>query len=231
MKGWAPGVANDATGKPRQMAGQPFNQRTRRSRQPPASATTTTPPTSRTSSTPRRKDKPWCFWYGAVEPHRGYEYGSGVAKGGKKLADIDRVPGCWPDNEVVRNDLLDYAFEVEHFDRHLGRMLALLEQRGLLDNTLVVVTVRQRHAVPARQGPAYREANHLPLAIDVAERASSNRAASCTITSASSTSRRRSSKWPGSRWDQTGMAPATGRSLTDLFAGPPGHRTRRATTC
>ena len=28
---------------------------------------------------------PWCFWYGALEPHRGYEYGAGVAKGGKKL--------------------------------------------------------------------------------------------------------------------------------------------------
>jgi len=56
-----------------------------------------------------------------------------VAKGGKKLSDIDRVPAMWPDNETTRNDLLDYAFEIEHFDQHLGRMLAELEKRGLLE--------------------------------------------------------------------------------------------------
>jgi len=44
----------------------------------------------------------------------------------------------------VRNDILDYAFEVEHFDRHAGRMLAELERRGLLDNTLVIVTSDRR---------------------------------------------------------------------------------------
>ena len=43
--------------------------------------------------------------------------------------DIDSVPAFWPDNEVVRNDMLDYAFEIEHFDQHLVRMLKLLEQQ------------------------------------------------------------------------------------------------------
>ena len=50
------------------------------------------------------KDAPWCFWYGAHEPHRDYEFQSGVNKGGKKLSDIDRVPDYWPDNEIVRHD-------------------------------------------------------------------------------------------------------------------------------
>ena len=27
------------------------------------------------------------------------------------------MPGCWPDTPAVRNDVLDYALEVEHFDR------------------------------------------------------------------------------------------------------------------
>ncbi len=64
------------------------------------------------------KGKPWCFWYGAVEPHRNYEYQSGVRIGGKQLQDIDRVPGYWPDTETVRHDMLDYALEVEHVDNH-----------------------------------------------------------------------------------------------------------------
>ena len=29
--------------------------------------------------------------------------------GGKKLSDVDHVPAYWPDNETVRNDMLDYA--------------------------------------------------------------------------------------------------------------------------
>ena len=220
-KGWAPGVANDAAGRPRQMAGRPFD-RHRPSRRPRKSATTTMPPTSPTSSMRRPKDRPWCFWYGGHEPHRGYEYGSGVAKGGKKLTDIDRVPGCWPDNERVRNDLLDYAFEVEHFDRHLGRMLALLAQRGLLDNTLVVATSDNGMPFPHDKGQAYHDANHLPLAIMwkqgirkpgrvVNDYVSFIDFAPTFIELA------------GVPWARTGMAPAAGRSLADmLFADKSG---------
>ena len=165
MKGWGPGVANDADGKPRADDRQALQQAQGRRRRRRRSATTTTRRTSTTSSTPRRPDKPWCFWYGAIEPHRGYEFGSGVAKGGKKLTDIDRVPAYWPDNDTVRNDMLDYAFEVEHFDRHLGRMLAELEKRGLLENTLVIVTSDHGMPFPRSKGNAYALANHVPFAV------------------------------------------------------------------
>ena len=116
-------------GQPRQMTGKAFNAR---KAPPPTSAILNTDYAANFTDflDTTSPDRPWCFWYGAVEPHRGYEFGSGVAKGGKKLSDIDRVPAYWPDNETVRNDMLDYAFEVEHFDRHLGRMLAELERRG-----------------------------------------------------------------------------------------------------
>ena len=163
-KGWAPGIATNAAGQLRQMTGKPFDDRK------------TTPPAKKISpndyaanftdfldATP--KDKPWCFWYGGHEPHRGYEYGAGVAKGGKKTSDIDRVPACWPDTEEVRNDMLDYAFEVEYFDRHLGRMLAELKKRGLLENTLVVVTSDNGMPFPHDKGYAYNDSDHLPLAI------------------------------------------------------------------
>ena len=163
QKGWGPGVANDADGKPRLMTGQAFN---KRKAKPP------TPDISANDYAANFDDfldaapqgKPWVFWYGCVEPHRGYEYGSGVAKGGKKLSDIDRVPAFWPDNETTRNDLLDYAFEVEHFDRHLGRMLASLEKRGLLDNTLVIVTSDNGMPFPRSKGNTNEMANHLPFA-------------------------------------------------------------------
>src|SRR5207302_768853 len=81
------------------------------------------------------------------------------AKGGKQLGDIDRVPAYWPDNETVRQDMLDYALEVEHFDRHLARMLDLIASRGELDNTLVVVTSDHGMPFPRANGSAYEASN------------------------------------------------------------------------
>jgi N-sulfoglucosamine sulfohydrolase len=111
------------------------------------------------------KGRPFCFWYGATEPHRKYKYKIGIEKGGKKLSDIDRVPSYWPDNEAVRTDMLDYAYEVEHFDSHLVRMLQLLDARGELDNTVVIVTSDNGMPFPRGKGTQYELSNHLPLAI------------------------------------------------------------------
>ena len=37
----------------------------------------------------RPEGEPFCFWYGALEPHRAYEYGVGVSQGGRQPADVD----------------------------------------------------------------------------------------------------------------------------------------------
>ena len=215
MKGWGPGVANDANGKPRAMTGVPYN---KRKAEPP------TPEISNNDYAANFTDfldaapagKPWCFWYGAIEPHRGYEFGSGVAKGGKKISDIDHVPAFWPDNETVRNDMLDYAFEAEHFDRHLGRMLAELEKRGLLNNTLVIVTSDHGMPFPRSKGNAYEIANHVPLAVmwkggiaapgrKIDDFVSFVDLAPTLLDVA------------GIKWSESGMADTAGRSLTEIF--------------
>jgi uncharacterized sulfatase len=108
-------------------------------------------------------DAPFCFWYGGHEAHRAYEKGVGV-KNGKKLADAT-VPPYLPDDEVVRSDLLDYGYEIEWFDTHLGRMLKLLEERGELDETFVVVTADNGMPFPRVKGQIYDDDFHLPLAI------------------------------------------------------------------
>ena len=214
-KGWGPGVATNAAGQLRQMAGTPFNARI------------TPPPTSGIASNDYAANfadflaaapvgQPWSFWYGGREPHRVYEYGSGAAKGGKKLSDVDRVPDYWPDTEQVRNDMLDYAFEVEHFDRHLARMLELLNQRGLLSNTIVVVTSDNGMPFPRVKGQTYDDSNHMPLAIRwpagirhpgrvVTDFVSFIDFAPTFVDLA------------GLEWNQTGMAAPTGRSLKDIF--------------
>jgi arylsulfatase A-like enzyme len=108
------------------------------------------------------RGQPFCFWYGGHEPHRPYEFGSGVAKGGKKLDDAV-VPPYLPDTSEVRNDLLDYALEIEWFDAQLGRMIKLLENAGELDNTLIVVTSDNGMPFPRVKGHIFEDACHLPL--------------------------------------------------------------------
>jgi N-sulfoglucosamine sulfohydrolase len=163
-KGWSPGVAVDAEGNPRALTGSNFQARR------------CTPPTPAISNLDYAANftdfldaapsgQPWCFWFGGNEPHRDYTFGSGKTLGGKSIADIDRVPGFWPDHPDVRNDLLDYAFEVEHFDTHLGRMLAELDRRGQLDNTLVLVTSDNGMPFPRAKGQVYEVSSHLPLAV------------------------------------------------------------------
>ena len=163
-KGWGPGVANDKDGRPRQITGLPFN---RRKAPPPASGMTHNDYAANFTDflDAAPGDKPWCFWYGSLEPHRDYEFQSGVKKGGKKLTDIPKVPGFWPEDDIVRHDMLDYAFEVEHTDRHLGRMIAELEKRGLLDSTLIIVTADHGMPFPRCKGYAYEASNHVPLAV------------------------------------------------------------------
>ena len=163
-KGWAPGAALDSEGNPREMTGKPFN--TRKS-PPPATGISNSDYAANFGDflDSRDQNKPFCFWYGSLEPHRRYEYGSGIGKGGKSLDDIDNVYKFWPDNETVRNDMLDYAFEIEHFDNHLVKMLDELKRRGELDNTIVIVTADNGMPFPRIKGQAYEASNHLPLAI------------------------------------------------------------------
>lgn len=214
-KGWAPGVALTPDGRPRELIGTAFD--ARRAVSPTAEIADNDYAANFgdfLNAGPR--DQPWFFWYGSLEPHRGYDFGSGHRLGEKRLDDIDRVPAIWPDVPEVRHDLLDYALECEHYDRHLGRMLEQLDRSGLADNTLVVVTSDHGMAFPRVKGQAYDLSNHMPLAmrwprgfrrpgrrlddfvsfIDLAP----------TLLAAA-----------GLEWDAVGMKPSPGRPLQPLF--------------
>lgn len=162
-KSWQPGKALDNSGNERQITGKPFNDKK------------TTPSASGISDNDytgnfvdfldsRQDGEPFCFLFGSDEAGRRYEYGSGL-KSGKSVKDIERVFKFWPDNEVVRTDMLDYAYEIEYFDSHLEGMLKILEERGELDNTIVIVTASNGMPFPRVKGQAYEYSNHVPLSI------------------------------------------------------------------
>jgi len=107
--------------------------------------------------------QPFCFWFGSTDPHRSYMRNSGV-KTGMKSADLI-VPGFLPDMECVRNDIMDYFFEVERFDRECGNMIRLLEKTGDMDNTLIVMTSDNGMPFPRAKANLYDYGTRMPLAI------------------------------------------------------------------
>ena len=106
---------------------------------------------------------PFSFWYGGHEPHRHYTFGEGEAHG-KRRETVTAVPPYWPDEEATRTDMLDYAYETEWFDSHLVKMLDILESRGELDDTLVIVTSDNGCPFPRVKGQMYDDDFRLPFA-------------------------------------------------------------------
>ena len=108
-------------------------------------------------------DQPFCFWLGSRDPHRPFELGSG-AKSGKDPARV-AVPPHLPDHSVTRNDILDYYVEVERFDSNVGKALALLENAGRIENTIVVVTSDHGMPFPRAKASLYDYGSRVPLTI------------------------------------------------------------------
>lgn len=111
----------------------------------------------------RPDGKPFCFWLGASDPHRGYKKGSGEQSG----MDLDAIKlfAHFPDTREVRGDVADYYFEVQRFDRDVAAAIKLLEDRGELDNTIVVMTGDHGMPFPRCKSNNYDSGVRVPLAV------------------------------------------------------------------
>lgn len=165
-KGWAPGKPGKLNGEKRQLTGIPWQEHLVQN--PPTTELGKWDYTANFSDfldNATKQSRPWLFWMGIREPHRKYQYGSGISVGGKSIDQIDRVPEYWPDTEQVRCDMLDFAYEIEYYDTHVVRTLELLEKNGQLDNTIIIITSDNGMPFPRRKGNSYEGSVHLPLAI------------------------------------------------------------------
>lgn len=157
-KGWAPGKA---VGWPHNPAGQSYSQR--KLKAPKGISSNDYAANFDDFLDAREDDQPFCFWFGASEPHRSFGPGLGRESG----IDLDAiaVPKFLPDTPEIRSDIADYMFEIQWFDSHLGRMLDRLERDGQLDNTLVIVTSDNGMSFPRAKANVYEYGIHMPLAI------------------------------------------------------------------
>jgi arylsulfatase A-like enzyme len=162
-KPWAPGDWKRC-GRPRNPVGPEYNERTL---QPPEATAISKRDYAACFDdflTDRDEDQPFFFWCGGHEPHRFYVPGEGI-RHGKRLEDVTEIPPYWPQEDVVRRDLLDYAFETEWFDQQVGRILTRLEALGELRHTLVVYTSDNGAPFPRVKGQMYDDDFRLPLSV------------------------------------------------------------------
>ena len=83
-------------------------------------------------------DQPLFLWAGLVSPHPPFDATAGMLKGhdpsNQPLAVDNENPDSWEHQRAY------YSAMLEEVDRQVGRMLEVLENKGQLDNTLVIFT-------------------------------------------------------------------------------------------
>ncbi len=156
-KGWGPGKS--AGGNP---AGPDYN-RARRDVDPTLSRNDHVE-NFRQFLQERDPQQPFSFWISPTEPHRPFHPNIGVDSGEIDISKVV-VPPFLPDEPVVRNDIADYLYEIQWFDKELGRILQLLEEQGELDNTVIVYTSDNGMAFPRAKSNNYDYGTHVPLAV------------------------------------------------------------------
>ena len=163
-KGWAPGFLIDRDVNP---AGQPYNQ----VRVKPfgdrfeslAMSDIDYAANFEAFLDSTEADRPFVFWMGTYEPHRGYTPGVAAARG--KDTAVATVPAFLPDVPAVREDINEYYAEIEHVDDHVGRLMEALNRRGLQDNTMVVFTSDNGMPFPRAKATLYDYGTHMPLIV------------------------------------------------------------------
>lgn len=106
---------------------------------------------------------PFFFWLGTSDPHRAYQKGSGKASG------IDPAKAHlfkhYPESDIVRNDVADYYYEVQRWDSLVGSVISHLEEKGLLENTIIIMTGDHGMPFPRCKGNLYDSGVRVPFAI------------------------------------------------------------------
>ncbi|MBD3320305.1 MAG: sulfatase-like hydrolase/transferase [Chitinivibrionales bacterium] len=111
----------------------------------------------------RPANTPFYFWFGSRDPHRYYGPRARISR----KPDFDKVdiPPFLPDVKPVRRDMGNYLFEVQRFDREIGQVLRLLERRGELDKTIVIITSDNGMPFPRCKANCYDWGVRVPMAV------------------------------------------------------------------
>ncbi|MGL4629901.1 MAG: sulfatase family protein [Leadbetterella sp.] len=109
----------------------------------------------------KKESQPFCFWFGTFDPHRPYKKSMGVQSGidSSKI----EIPRWLPNHGIVKEDIADYYYEVQRFDKEIGQVLEHLERIKELDNTLIIITSDNGMPFPRAKANVYDSGSNVPL--------------------------------------------------------------------
>lgn len=103
-------------------------------------------------------DKPFFMQAGFHDPHRIFD-----AFDFEPDPDKITVPAGMPDTKLLRKDLAGHYGEIQRLDYQVGKLLGVLEKRGILDKTLILFMGDNGAALLRGKGTLYDCGLHVPL--------------------------------------------------------------------
>lgn len=99
----------------------------------------------------RPQDKPFLFWFTSLDPHLPYAPldRAALAANAKPQPEQLHLPPYLYDGPGTRNLLARYYQEIQRADAHIGRIVQLLAEQNVLDNTYVFVVSDNGAQFPA----------------------------------------------------------------------------------
>jgi N-sulfoglucosamine sulfohydrolase len=118
-------------------------------------------------------NKPFYLLVGFADPHRdavGFANGKtyrGIEPGRYQGDQFTgKLPRFLPDHPKVREDFADYANSVHRLDQNVGKVFAVLEEKKLLDSTLIIFVSDNGIPFPGAKTTLYDSGVHLPLIVN-----------------------------------------------------------------
>jgi len=165
-KGWGPGVLGAPSDRTRNPAGKAYSAR-RRPAPGPGMSVVDYAGNLEAFLDARPEGRPFWFWVGVTEPHSPWAEDNHrrlAAETGLTPEQLP-VPGFLPDTPGLRRTRANMMQEMRQADDDLGRVLAVLERRGELENTLVIVTADNGTGMARAKTNVHDWGIHVPLAI------------------------------------------------------------------
>ena len=108
------------------------------------------------------KEQPFFLWIGFTDPHRPYNRETNIQQNDPEKVS---VAPYHVDNQMTRRDIADYYDEISRMDRHIGIMMEELENRNLLENTVIIFLSDNGMPFPRAKGTLYDAGIQTPLII------------------------------------------------------------------
>ncbi|MDD2797151.1 MAG: sulfatase [Bacteroidales bacterium] len=108
----------------------------------------------------QHKSSPFFLWVGFVDPHRPYNRNNTVQINSPKKI---KIPPYLVNDAETKRDFADYYNELSRMDKDVGRMMRELEQRGLMENTIIVFLSDNGMPFPRAKGSLYDSGIQTPL--------------------------------------------------------------------